>query len=120
MNLAYFAQELAPLKWVEVSPGGEATVEEGPLDATALRHRLGGTPEQSRSPWHATVFVRTSGSGEPNWLATMLLRQVLTPGQQVRGPMFVLGEPNDEGEVTPASEYLVDAVLASIGEVKGP
>src|SRR4051812_23011964 len=92
MTIANFSQELPDLTWVEVEANGEVNVQEGTLDATSLRNLLGGTPEQKRSPWLASVFVRTDpGAGAPvNWLATMLLRQSLTPGEQVRGPMVIL------------------------------
>jgi hypothetical protein len=116
-----FSQLLPDLTWVEVEPTGEASVQQGTLDANTLRTRLGGTPEQVRSPWMASVFVRTDpGVGQPvNWLATMLLRQALAPGQQVRGPMVILGPADDAGEVTPASDGLVDEVLAAITHQKG-
>jgi hypothetical protein len=116
MTDKFFSEALPPLKWVEVHPDGGATVEKGTLDATSLRNRLGGTPEQTQSPWDATVFIRSdSHAAQPvNWLATMLLRQSLSPGQQVRGVMVVLGQVDDSGEVTAASDALVDEVLASV------
>lgn len=118
---SHFATYLPDLAWVVVTTDAQTRVEEGQMDADTLRTMLLGSPEQVRSPWDASVFVRTDPqSALPvNWLATMLLRQSLTPGQQVRGPMVVLGPADDGGEVTAADNALVASIVDAVTAAKG-
>ena len=121
MIKSHFATYLPDLSWVVVTADAQTRVEEGQMDADTLRTMLLGSPEQVRSPWEASVFVRTDPNSPlpVNWLATMLLRQSLTPGQQVRGPMVVLGPADDAGEVTAAGEALVTGIIDAVTTAKG-
>jgi hypothetical protein len=113
--LARFSTVLPDLRWLVVKTDGSDEEDEGQMDLSDLRIALAKQPEQVRAPWDATVFVSTDPTSPlpVNWLATMILRQSLTPGQSVRGPMIVLGPPDDAGEVTPITQELIDDVRRS-------
>jgi hypothetical protein len=123
MTLSRFAAALPELTWLVIETNGEVSTVDGPIDANSLAQIVGTRhPEQARSPWEATVFVNTDGhSKQPvNWLATMLLRQSMSPGQQVRGPMVILGPVDDNGEVTTLERELREAIEGDIAKTRGP
>jgi hypothetical protein len=122
MTWSHFATYLPDLTWVVINPDGTASVEEGQMDADTLRTMLLGSPEQMRSPWDASVFARTDPSSllPVNWLASILLRQSLAPGQQVRGPLVILGPADTGGEVTAIEQGLVDDIFVAIDGAKAP